>query len=141
MKAFIILISIFFIGQKGISQDWISVGADNEGDKWYVKSTYVSKNGFGNSQDNIKIWTKQELKKITIKKNGKTLTYTNAKKLQLVVADCSEQKVKFITTTVYNSQGKIIDNYTIADYEQEWKDIVPDSIGESMLNKICELFN
>lgn len=69
------------------------------------------------------------------------MTYTNAKELQLVIADCNDKKIKIITTTVYNAQGTVIDNYTYEEYEQEWIDIVPDSMGESMLDKICELFN
>lgn len=132
----IILISILFIGQKSVCQDWVSVGTDTEGTKYYTKSTYVSKDG-----ENIKIWTKQELKKTTIKKNGKTLTYLNAKELQLLVIDCTEKRIKIISKIVYNSQGNVVDNWTLKDYEQEWVDVVPDSMGEAMLQKICELFN
>ncbi len=136
MKALIILISVLFIGQKSVCQDWVYAGSDAEGTKYYAKSSYVSKD-YGK----IKIWTKRESKKTTVKKNGKTLTYLNAKELQLIVVDCSEKKIKSITTIVYNAQGKVVDSYTLSDYEQEWIDIVPDSLGEAMLEKICELFN
>lgn len=139
MKAIILLISVLLIGHKSIAQDWVYVGADTEGTKWYVKSSYVSKDGYSNS--GIKIWTKMESKKTTVKKNGKTLTYTNTKELQLIFADCNDRRIKFVTTTVYNSQGKVVDTVTLEDYEQEWKDVVPDSMGEAMLDKICELFN
>jgi hypothetical protein len=140
MKAFILLISVLFIGHKSIAQDWTYVGSDTEGSKWYVKSSYVSKDGYSNS-GSIKIWTKKELKKTTVRKNGKTLTYTNAKELQLIFADCTDKRIKFVTTTVYNSQGKVVDSWTLEDYEQEWNDVVPDSMGEALLDKICELFN
>lgn len=141
MKSVIIILSLFLVGQTSYCQDWVSVGSDADGGKWYIKSTYVKKDGFGNSGDNIRIWTKKELKKTTIKKNGKSLTYTNVKELQLIVADCTDRKIKFVTTTVYNSQGKVIDSYTLEEYEQDWHDVVPDSMGEAMLDKICELFN
>ncbi len=138
MKALFILLSALFIGHKGLAQDWVYAGSDNEETKYYVKSTYVSKDNY---EGGIKVWTKKEKKKATVKKNGKTLTYLNAKELQLLVIDCGEKKMKIVSTIVYNSQGKVVDSWTLKDYEQEWDDIVPDSMGEAMLDKTCELFN
>jgi len=89
----------------------------------------------------IKIWTKKDLKKTTVKKNGKVFAYTNAKELQLIYADCANQRIKLVISTVYNSQGKPVDSWTNGPYEQEWIDVVPDSMGDSLLDKICELFN
>ena len=140
MKAFILFISILFIGNSSFAQDWTFVGADRDGNKWYVKSSYVSKDEFTNN-DIFKIWTKKEVLKETIKKNGKTLTYSNAKELQLIFADCTERRIKFVSSIVYSAQGKVLNNWSLEDYEQEWKDVIPDSMGEAMLNKICELFN
>jgi len=141
MKSFLLILSILLAGQISYSQDWVSVGSDLDGNKWYVKSTYVKKEGFGDSGGEIRIWTKKELKKKTIKKNGKALVYLNVKELQLIVADCTDKKIKFVTTTVYNSQGKLIDTFTLEEYEQDWHDVVPDSMGEALLDKVCELFN
>lgn len=138
MKTFLILFSLLFLGQKSVAQDWILVGSDSDGDKWYIKSSYVSKDDYGGG---IKLWVKKEVKKTTIKKKGQSFTYINAKELQLLVADCSERKLKFVASTLYNSQGKVVNSWTIDDFEQEWRDVVPDSIGEIMLEKICELMN
>lgn len=140
MKAFILFISILFIGNSSFAQDWTFVGADRDGNKWYVKSSYVSKDEFTNN-DIFKIWTKKEILKETIKKNGKTLTYSNVKEIQLIFADCTERRIKFVSSIVYSAQGKVLNNWSLEDYEQEWKDVIPDSMGEAMLNKICELFN
>jgi hypothetical protein len=138
MKTFLILFSLLFLGQKSVAQDWILVGSDSDGDKWYIKSSYVSKDNYGGG---IKLWVKKEVKKTTIKKKGQSFTYINAKELQLLVADCSERKLKFVASTLYNSQGKVVNNWTLEDFNQEWLDVVPDSIGEIMLEKICELMN
>ena len=128
------------IALTSFAQDWVYVGADSDENKWYVKSEYVKKGSLDDSENSFRIWTKKELKKTTIKKNGKTLTYTNVKELQLIVADCEERKIKFVTNTVYDSQGKIIESNTLLDFLQAWVDVVPDSMGEAMLDKICELF-
>lgn len=141
MRSILIVITLLVFGQVTFCQDWISVGTDSDGGKWFIKSTYVKKEGFGSSEGSIRIWTKKELNRKTIKKGGKSLTYTNVKELQLIVVDCGDKKIKFVTTTVYNSQGKVIDSFTLEDYEQEWHDVVPDSIGEAMLDKVCVLFN
>ena len=142
MKTLLLTLTLLFVGHKSFSQDWVYAGADSDGDKWYVKSTFVKKEeNFGGSGESIRIWTKKEINKKTIRKGGKTLTYANVKELQLIIADCSDRKLKFVTTTVYDSKGKVIHSWTLQDYEQEWSDVVPDSMGEAMLNKICELFN
>lgn len=141
MKSTFLTATLLMLALTSFAQDWVYVGADTENNNWYVKSEYVKKGDFDNSEGNIRIWTKKELKKTTIKKSGKNLIYTNVKELLLVVADCGERKIKFITITVYDSQGKLIDSYTSPDYAQEWVDVVPDSMGEAMLNKICELFH
>jgi hypothetical protein len=141
MKSLIIILSLFFVGHTSYCQDWVPVCTAADGGKWYIKSTYVKKDGFENSGDNIRIWRKIERKKTTIKKNGKSLTYTNVQKLQLIVVDCSDRKIKYVATVVYNSQGEVIDSYNFEEYEQEWNDVVPDSVDEATLDKICELFN
>jgi len=141
MKATFLTAALLILTLTSFAQDWVFVGTDSEDNKWYVKSEYVKKGDYDNSGDNIRIWTKKELKKTTIKKSGKTMSYANVKELQLIVTDCSEKKIKFVTSTVYDSQGKSIDSWTLPDYAQEWVDVVPDSMGEAILNKICELFN
>ena len=140
MKSIFLTTTIVMIALTSFAQDWVYVGADSDENKWYVKSEYVKKGSLDDSENSFRIWTKKELKKTTIKKNGKTLTYTNVKELQLIVADCEERKIKFVTNTVYDSQGKIIESNTLLDFLQAWVDVVQDSMGEAMLDKICELF-
>ncbi len=141
MRKLFIFLFLFLLSLKGISQDWTFVSTDVDGDKWYIKSSYISKRGFENLDNAIRIWTKKELKKKTVKKNGKSLIYANVKELQLIEADCNDKRIKIITTILYNSSGKVIDTRAVAEYEQEWRDTVPESMGEAIIQKICELFN
>lgn len=140
MKLFIILVSVLFDGHFSIAQDWVYIGADRDSSKWFVKSSYVTKDSHINP-GSIKIWTKKESKITTIKKKGKTLTFSDAKELLLIFADCNDRRIKFVSSALYNSSGKVVDSWTLEEYEQEWNDVFPDSIGETMLNRICELFN
>lgn len=137
MKALIIALTFLLIGKTSFCQDWIYVGTtQRDTTNWYVKSKFVKKEG-----DQIRIWTKTEIKKKEIIKDGKTSTYTDVIQLVLMVADCKERKSKNVSTTIYDSEGKVIISLTIPDYEQEWIDVVPDTIGETVLDKICELHN
>lgn len=71
MKSFLLGLTLIFIGKVAACQDWIYVTSDKDGDKWYIKSSYVKKEADYGSAENIKIWTKKELKKTTIKKRAK----------------------------------------------------------------------
>lgn len=141
MKSIVLTSLFLFFCQFAFCQDWILVTSDKDGDKWYVKDSYVKKEGFSDLDNQFRIWTKREVKKKTIKKAGRSVIYLNVKELQLIVADCNDRKMKVVTTIIYDSQGKVIYNSTLQEYEQEWIDVVPDSIGEAMLDKICKLFN
>lgn len=141
MKSLILSFITVFAGLISYSQDWVLAGSDKEDNNWYVKSSYVKKEESILGDEEIRIWIKKEWKKKTIKKAGKSYTYTNAKELMLVVADCENQRLKFVSSTVYNSEGKVVDNWKRQDFEQEWTDVVPDSVGEGLLKKICELFH
>lgn len=140
MKKLFIILFLFFLGPSSYCQNWIYAGADAQDVEWYVKSTYIKKYKLGSSTEKIRLWIKIEFKEKKIENNGKPLTLKNAKELQLIIADCTDRKIKIVTTTTYNSEGMVIDNFNPNEFEQVWDDVVPDSIGDTVLNKICELF-
>jgi hypothetical protein len=141
MKQILIAFLLLFVGQKSFSQDWIFVSTDSEGDKTYVKSKYVKKGDEFGNEDVIKVWLKRESKVTSIYKKGKEVKVYNAKELILREYNCNTRQTKLIMVTTYNSKGSLVDTQKIPDYEQEWQDIVPDSIGEAIIDKVCELFN
>lgn len=113
---------------------WIYVGSTTEGSaKFFLNSLYVSKDG-----SVIKVWTKIESKKESIYKNGKALNYINVTSLYLNEFDCSDRMSKINSVIYYDSKGTVIKS---SDEETNWANIIPDTIGESILRKVCELFN
>ncbi len=141
MKPIIFILTFLFVGHNSISQDWVYIGTDVKGDKIWIKSKYVSKRGDYNNENIIKVWDKKKSKINTIIKNHKEVKVYNVEILTLCEYDCKEKRRKLITKTIYNSKGDVIDSFTIPDYLQDWTEIVPESVGETILENVCELFN
>jgi hypothetical protein len=86
------------------------------------------------------VWEKiVSSKTVYYNKRGEKVTI-NGYKIQLKEYDCSERKIKLHTVITYNSAGKIVNNYSIEEYMQKWEDAVPETVGEMMMEKACELF-
>lgn len=141
MKTLFLILPMLLYGYASYCQDWVSVGADTDGDKWFVQSTYVKKESSKNSGTKIKVWIKGELAQKKISKDGQSQTYENVKELHLMIADCTEGQVKFVATKTYNAQGKLVDSTTTKESEQEWLTAEENSLAETILLKVCELFD
>ena len=118
---------------KLFSQDWIFIGIGKGKDtnmSSYIRSEYLSKNEYG-----IKIWIKTTYPKLTVKK----VVYTNVTEKQLFYINCPRHQYYIISTFTYNKNGTVIDSFN--DSDTEWNDVVPESIGEMNVLKVCELFN
>lgn len=79
-------------------------------------------------------------KKLTYYKNGKANTLLNGFEVDLAEYDCSEKRNRLLSYVFYNSKGSVVSDYEFEDYETKWNTVVPESIGEMLLNKVCELF-
>ena len=123
----------------GYSQNWILVGKDKIKNEFYIKSTYVSKQGA--NDEIIKIWTKKIYTTFNDNSEGKNTTYQNAYFIELALFDCSNNKYKLISTTAYRSNGVVIYDRTYSESTQDWEYAVPDSVGEAVLKKVCNTFN
>ena len=113
--------------------EWIDARTLANGDKLFLKSSYVSKN-----ESLIKIWAKKEFKKMSLNKNGRRITYKNGTSLALFEINCNDRKVKIDSNIYYDSQGNIIER---SDAVGDWENAIPDSNGEFILDKACSLFN
>jgi hypothetical protein len=131
------LLVVFFSIQKTYSQEWIFVDYTDD-DTCYINSKYLSKGDM-----KIKIWVKEESKKQVYVRKGKSKvkkTVINIEKT-LFEFDCENQKYMNHYSVTYNSSGSVIKHYEPLDYQKVWHLIIPGSVGESLLNKACEIYN
>ena len=60
--------------------------------------------------------------------------------LKLEEYDCFGKQLRLISIAHYNSRVVAVSNVQFQNYETEWSDVLPDSVGEMLLEKVCELF-
>lgn len=114
--------------------EWINIRKEKNG-AIYLRSDELS-------LDNIKkVWIKDVQKKLEIiSEKGKKIIILNGYTVSLREFDCTLRKSKLISYINYNSKGKVIYSAKKEDYEQSWEDVAPDTVGEFLLTKTCELF-
>lgn len=49
--------------------------------------------------------------------------------------DCSERKILYLSSRIYNIQGKV--RTSSENNTKEYEDVIPDSMGETVLKGIC----
>jgi hypothetical protein len=115
---------------KKIHFDWIVAHKETNGSIFYIQSVPLEK-----TYNQIKIWVKE----LCRSKKVKGILYKNVEIKHLMTFDCNSKQVLIGDNYYYDSNKKII--YTVlADYPT-WENIVPESIGEMLLNKVCEFLN
>ena len=135
-----ILISfiLFFISTNKIhsQENWIEIGKSSTSDEtFYINSTYVS-----NDNNVVKVWIKTTTIK-TIKNKSKSTKKIKTDKKFLYEFDCQNNKLRILYGVFYNSSGNVIDTYNPDEFSIDWEIAIPDSLGEYLLNKSCELYN
>jgi hypothetical protein len=142
----IIIIAILFINtscdniqmenaeSSNTTTEWIYVSYDNEGHDWYIQSNYVAKDP---DKNQYKTWIKYAPK---LTENANTLNDKTTFSMELVEVNCDTRQVKRISVSTYGVEDKKL--LSTKDIENQiFTDVVPESIGAKVLNKICELYN
>jgi hypothetical protein len=141
---FVFITTIFPQGY--CEDDWVYV-VSNKYHTWYYNSSSVK---IDKRNHIIKLWTKCVYtdkgkidflkrfdginKSYTIDKNYNDTIYS----LNLEFIDYKEKRFSFTHITHYSKSGNVLDSF---EYSPEWKDIIPDSTYDKLLNRIMEDYN
>lgn len=125
----IMLISLLF-SHVSQAQEWVSVGTDRQGEDHLIYTKLVNNDdseGFG-------AWVKYHTTDYTTVKGKKVSIRREVK--QLMQIKCSSSEIAIVQTVVYNSKGEVIRS---AKSYPDFSAVIPDSIGELVLNAACNL--
>jgi hypothetical protein len=135
MKIKFILFVLFILSSyHSFSQDWQFAGSSQDGEKYYIRNAGTNDVGYK------KYWMKTVAKNIIYFKNDKKINLTNGYRMDLYEYNCSSKQNKLLSIYHYNSSNKVVNSLTIPFYRTEWRDVLPDSVGEMILDKACALF-
>ena len=119
------------------SERWVYMGETKSG---YVGFLDINRFQINGSKRNV--WTKVIYTEGEVRKENKGNNYQALYTITNRLYDCSSQKVSDIKSLDYDSNGK---SYTTdfqklyrAYPEKKWISIIPGSLGEYLLNFICE---
>lgn len=126
-----LIIALFILPFVSNSQDWSFIGTSNKSDYYIRKKTSQS--------DDNKYWIKEVAPKLDYKtKSGKKVVVLNGYRLTLYDFDCTDSRLQLIQIATYNSAGKNVYSYEKEDWEEDWSDVIPDTLGELFLNTVCD---
>lgn len=121
-----------FMSSHIYASDWepISFGAD--------VVTYVDKESIRFQKGSVKAWTKwmhMSPQKVEMSYPEKTFTLTK----QLSLYKCSDRTYAIIQVIRYEepSGNNVVDSYQIDEKQANYSEVVPDTLGEEMLNWVC----
>jgi hypothetical protein len=135
MIRLLVLCTVLIINSKSYSQDWILVGVEKSKDSMFIRSNYVTISDDAERNSIIKIWTRSKLEILDLGQKK----YKDVQLRALCYVDCEAKQLKFVSTVFYDHAGNIIN--TVDDRYGSYSDVVPDSMGEAILKKVCFLFN
>ena len=111
--------------------DWLFIGENNEF-KFYINSDITEKYG------EYRVWEKYEYKKAKKLGSGKRAKYYSSA-VFLVEYDSDFTRSRLLSSTYYSKRGNVVDSFS---YEySDWVYIVPDSVGEFIVEAIQEILD
>lgn len=142
IAAFVFSFTVEAQKEKSSEQEWVYITAS----KSDHRDIYISPKRILASENNaIKAWIKMFprgpfanfLYQKTREKNGLNIKgydkYSHT--LELVEMNCSKRQMRCLISIDYDEQGEVLGSRNTP--KAEWDDVIPESIGETMLEKVC----
>lgn len=128
MKYLILIISIILTSFIANSQEssWIFCSKNSYGDSIFIKNNYIDKKG-----NIVKLWAR-----LIYPKDKKT--NKSEELLQIVEYDCDKKRMRNGHYWIYGTNKRKIEEGE--DKIKNWSSVVPDTINELILQKVCSLF-
>lgn len=123
--------------QQIYATDWVKTG-ESKTHIHYIDTNSIKIHQFGNGGHYLTTWVKQDFKQAQILSDNKE--FWQAKTFYYF--DCVNQKMHFDTLIRYDKQGNVLHHHHFkrpvpTDSSIQWKRIVPDSAGATMLHYVC----
>jgi hypothetical protein len=137
MKFALLLILYLLIFNIGFAQ-WIDLKIyDKDSNDNYINPSYIQKVNEGNRINIKKAWVKSTSKNY-VDNDGKK--YDGVETMELWLIDCQKFQTKLISVTFYSNTGDVLENIkSSARTNNQWEDIMPESVAEQLFKKICSL--
>lgn len=124
-----ILFILLFVSITSFTQnkkvDWVFVGSDGGGSKWFIKFSDNTK------QVNVNTFWYKDVNEVID-------SLTNVQPLFLVEVNCILNTMKLLKSSVVSLTGKVIFDQT---HEEAPEKVLPGSMKELVLQKACEIFS
>ncbi len=146
IKKIILLFAVSFISYNSFSQDWVLMTSSSDGMNYYYNSIRVKKeNGIIDTWIKTSFSNNEKLKKYRVEniksrlknksriKGFESYSYT----IYHEKYDCITKRSCIIEYIDYNSKGEKLEN--VKGTVETWDDVIPDSVGDAILTKLCEL--
>ena len=124
MKTILFLFVILF-GENLVAQEWKYITKSANGTEYFYKPN-TSKTA----------WIKQVSSQTAYYEKGQK-KIVDGYNLTLWRFDCEDKKIGVVQQNTYNADGELLNTFTLKEYEIELTYVVPDTIGENLINTFC----
>ena len=115
------------------SQGWL-FATESNGSKYYVRK-YETNERYAS---NLKYWEKQVSDNLKYIDGQGALQNYKGYSITLIEYNTKNKKFKYLSLVCYNTKGQVLHT---DDYNSDWYDTYPDSVGEYVQNFAETLFN
>ena len=94
---------------------------------------YIDADAFVFDEATATIWLKTDY--ASKGKSGESVT------IEKWMHDCANARAKLLALTLYDAKGRVVGSAELPRYRLEWGAIIPNSIGETIHQRVCGIVN